>query len=45
MTELTYSSLALTLVAALHKWSDAQLSDHGPDPMEGHAHHDGMKAN
>ena len=27
------------LVAALHAWFDAQLSDHGPDAMAGHAHH------
>jgi hypothetical protein len=30
------------LVGALHKWFDAQLSDHGADAMEGH-HHDHAK--
>ena len=29
------------LVAALHQWFDAQLSDHGKDAVQGHAHHDG----
>jgi len=38
--ELTYKSTEPVLVAALHKWFDAQLSDHGPDAMEGHEHHD-----
>lgn len=40
--ELTYKTSAATLVAALHKWFDAQLSDHGKDAMEGHAQHEGM---
>lgn len=40
--ELTYKTSVATLVAALHKWFDAQLSDHGKDAMEGHAHHEGM---
>lgn len=34
--ELTYSTSELALVAALHQWFDAQLSDHGKDAMEGH---------
>lgn len=40
--ELTYKTSVATLVAALHKWFDAQLSDHGKDAMEGHAQHEGM---
>ena len=38
--QLTYKTQDASLVAALHKWFDAQLSDHGKDAMEGHAHHD-----
>ncbi len=41
--ELTYDTANIKLVAALHKWFDAQLSDHGKDAMEGHAHHKEMK--
>ena len=41
--ELIYKTSDAKTVAALHKWFDAQLSDHGKDAMEGHAHHDGMK--
>ena len=41
--ELTYQTADANLAAALHKWFDAQLSDHGNDAMEGHAHHAGMK--
>lgn len=41
--ELTYKTSEAHLVAALHQWFDAQLSDHGADAMEGHMHHDGMK--
>ena len=37
--QLTYSTQDPKLVAALHRWFDAQLSDHGPDAMEGHQHH------
>jgi hypothetical protein len=37
--ELTYKTTHLELVAALHAWFDAQLSDHGADAMSGHAHH------
>lgn len=40
--ELAYKTTDSSLVAALHKWFDAQLSDHGKDAMEGHAHHDGV---
>lgn len=41
--ELTYQIADPKLVDALHRWFDAQLSDHGKDAMQGHAHHDGMK--
>jgi hypothetical protein len=41
--ELTYKTPDAKLVAALHQWFDAQLSDHGKDAMEGHMHHEGMK--
>jgi hypothetical protein len=34
--ELTYQTSDAILVAALHKWFDAQLSDHGKDAMSGH---------
>lgn len=37
--QLTYKTKDVSLAAALHKWFDAQLSDHGKDAMEGHAHH------
>ncbi len=37
--ELTYRTSDATLVAALHHWFDAQLSDHGTDAMAGHQHH------
>jgi hypothetical protein len=39
--ELTYRTSDARLVAALHRWFDAQLSDHGADAMAGHheAHH------
>lgn len=40
--ELTYKTSDASLVAALHQWFDAQLSDHGKDAMEGHAQHEGM---
>ena len=36
--QLTYKTPDASLVAALHKWFDAQLSDHGKDAMEGHVH-------
>ena len=41
--ELTYKTGTPRLVAALHKWFDAQLSDHGMDAMEGHDHHVEMR--
>jgi len=37
--QLTYKTKNPRLVAALHKWFDAQLSDHGKDAVEGHKHH------
>jgi hypothetical protein len=37
--ELTYRTADAKLVAALHDWFDAQLSDHGADAMAGHQHH------
>lgn len=37
--ELVYRSSDPKMVAALHAWFDAQLSDHGADAMEGHHHH------
>lgn len=41
--ELRYITADSELVAALHEWFDAQLSDHGKDAMEGHTHSDMMK--
>jgi hypothetical protein len=41
--ELLYKTPDSELVAALHQWFDAQLSDHGKDAMEGHTHADMMK--
>jgi hypothetical protein len=37
--QLSYQTSDAALVAALHKWFDAQLSDHGKDAVEGHQHH------
>ena len=37
--ELTYRTADAKLVAALHDWFDAQLSDHGADAMAGHDQH------
>lgn len=36
--ELTYTTKDRALVSALHKWFDAQVSDHGQDAMAGHDH-------
>lgn len=41
--QLTYSTSEAALVTALHKWFDAQLTDHGKDAMAGHDHHHGLK--
>jgi hypothetical protein len=40
--QLTYKTQDANLAAALHKWFDAQLSDHGKDAIEGHDHHGAM---
>lgn len=37
--ELAWKMADPALVAALHRWFDAQVSDHGPDAMAGHMHH------
>ena len=37
--ELTYRTSDPKLASALHRWFDAQLSDHGADAMAGHMHH------
>lgn len=37
--ELAYSMQGAPLVVALHKWFDAQVSDHGKDAMAGPGHH------
>ncbi len=36
--EIAYHTTDATLIAALHTWLDAQLSDHRPDAIEGHEH-------
>ena len=41
--KLTYTTSEERLVVALHKWFDAQLSDHGSHAMEGHTRHEAMK--
>jgi len=38
--ELSYRTADARLVLALHRWFDAQLSDHGADAMAGHHHQD-----
>jgi hypothetical protein len=43
--ELTYTTRDAGLVAALHRWFDAQLTDHGADAMRGHKHHQGHMSN
>ena len=40
--ELLFRTADPRLVAALHEWFDAQLSDHGADAMAGHHHEQGM---
>ncbi|WER50289.1 aspartate carbamoyltransferase [Cupriavidus sp. WKF15] len=39
--ELSFRTTEPSLVSALHAWFDTQVSDHGADAMEGHAHHHG----
>ena len=41
--QLAYVTREPELVAALHTWFDAQLSDHGKDAMAGHDHHGSTK--
>jgi len=41
--QIHYSTVSAPLVAALHRWFDAQLSDHGADAKAGHAHHGVMQ--
>lgn len=42
--ELAYRARDPALVAAVHHWFDAQLSDHGHDAIAGHQpHHGGMQ--
>jgi len=36
--EIVYSSDDPALIAAVHRWFDAQLAEHGPDAMPGHPH-------
>ena len=38
---LIYSSRDHKLISALHRWFDAQLSDHGADARARHVHSDG----
>jgi hypothetical protein len=37
--QLTFRATKPALIAALHSWFDAQISDHGHDAMVGHQHH------
>lgn len=37
--ELEYRTSSSAMVAALHKWFDAQVADHGADAMAGDHHH------
>ena len=43
--QVSYSTQVPELVAALHAWFDAQLTDHGNDAMAGHHHHSADRAN
>jgi len=36
--EIVYSSDDPALIAAVHRWFDAQLAEHSPDAMPGHPH-------
>lgn len=36
--QIEYSTANAQLIAALHQWFDAQVSDHGADAKEGHQH-------
>jgi hypothetical protein len=39
--ELEFRTSSGVMVAALHKWFDAQVADHGADAMAGHHHQHG----
>jgi hypothetical protein len=39
--ELSFRTAEPAMAVALHRWFDAQLSDHGSDAMDGHLHHHG----
>lgn len=39
--QIEYASQSAALVSAIHRWFDAQLSDHGSDATEGHQHDHG----
>jgi len=39
--QIRYATSNPALVPVLHQWFDAQLSDHGADASDGHAHHQG----
>lgn len=41
--ELEYHTSSSAMVAALHKWFDAQVADHGADAMVGHHQHSSGK--
>jgi len=36
--EITYRTSDATLLVVIHAWFDAQVSDHGTDPVRGHEH-------
>ena len=40
--EITYRTTEAALLAALHAWFDAQISDHGADAIEGHMQNHGQ---
>jgi hypothetical protein len=42
--QIRYATSNPALVPVLHQWFDAQLSDHGADASEGHAHHQGHRS-
>ena len=37
--EITYSAKSPSLIAAIHQWFDAQLTDHARHAVPGHSHH------
>ena len=41
--QIRYATSNPALVPALHRWFDAQLSDHGADAHEGHEHYHGHR--